>query len=116
MGSVEMGEASSQEASLLDTEVPQEPSAPREWAIHQVEHTLDYAVDSYFWLHVSNGLNLQVVHHLFPQVGWGHYKELSPIVQNVCKEFNVKYSTKPGLFAALWSHYKYLVSINDEPN
>ena len=32
-----------------------------EWAKHQVEHALDYAVDSAFWLHISNGLNLQVL-------------------------------------------------------
>jgi hypothetical protein len=55
--------------------------AKKEWAVHQVEHTLDYAIDSTFWLHVSNGLNLQAVHHLFPQIGWGHYKDLAPIIE-----------------------------------
>jgi len=89
---------------------------PKEWAIHQVEHALDYAIDSKFWLHVSNGLNLQVVHHLFPQVGWGHYTELAPIIQEVCSEFGVKYATKPSFFSALSSHYDYLKHINDEPN
>lgn len=87
-----------------------------EWAIHQVENALDYAVDSRFWLHVSNGLNLQVIHHLFPQVGWGHYKELSPIIRDVCDEFNVKYSTKPTFWEAMRSHYDYLVTVNDEPD
>jgi len=84
-----------------------------EWAMHQVENALDYAVDSTFWLHVSNGLNLQVVHHLFPQVGWGHYKELAPIIRDVCDEFNVKYSTKPTFWDAMQSHYDYLVTVND---
>jgi len=85
-----------------------------EWAIHQVNSALDYAVDSTFWHHISLGLNFQVVHHLFPQVAWGHYKELSPIIRRVCDEFNVEYSTKPTFWDALRSHYRTLVSINDD--
>lgn len=89
---------------------------PAEWALQQVEHTLDYAIGSTFWLHVSNGLNLQVVHHLFPQVGWGHYVQLAPIIHEVCADFNVAYATKSSFWKAVASHYSYLVSINDEPN
>lgn len=114
-----IGAEDTQDKSAADAEDAEQPACERppiEWAIHQVEHALDYSVDSAFWLHVSNGLNLQVVHHLFPQVGWGHYLEIEPIVREVCKEFNVTYSTKPNLLAALSSHYDYLKSINDEPN
>ena len=51
-----------------------------EWAVHQVGHAMDYAVDSTLWLHASNGLNLQAIHHLFPQVAWEHYTTLVSIV------------------------------------
>ena len=60
----------------------------------QVQHTVDYAVGSTLWLHLSNGLNLQVVHHLFPQVGWGHYTALAPIIAEVCRQHGVAYATK----------------------
>lgn len=90
-------------------------SSESEWAVHQVESTMDYAVNSRFWSHVSNGLNLQVVHHLFPQVGWGHYRELSPIIEEVCAEFGVKYAVKSSFGAALVSHFKYLNRVNTEP-
>lgn len=93
-----------------------EAMKPQEWAAHQVEHAIDYAVGSTFWLHVSVGLNLQVIHHLFPQVGWGHYTELSPIVRDVCAEFNVKYTVKPSFWDAVASHYRHLVDINYGPN
>lgn len=92
------------------------PSQVREWAIQQVEHTVDYAVSSTFWLHISVGLNLQAVHHLFPQIGWGHYTELAPIIHDVCAQFNVKYTTKPSFWEACASHYRYLVDINEGPN
>lgn len=85
----------------------------KEWAVHQVEHSLDYAVHSRFWLHISNGLNLQVVHHLFPQVGWGHYREIAVIVKEVCDAHGVTYNSEPTFWAAAASHFKYLAEINE---
>jgi len=80
--------------------------------VHQVEHAVDYAVDSSLWLHLSNGLNLQVVHHLFPQVGWGHYTSLAPIVADVCAAHGVSYTTQPSFWAALRSHLSHLARVN----
>jgi fatty acid desaturase len=91
------------------------PSPPKEWAVHQVEHALDYAVGSRFWLHCSNGLNLQVVHHLFPQVGWGHYLALAPIIQRTAAEHGVVYATLPSFGAALDAHLAWLREINVGP-
>lgn len=88
----------------------------REWGVHMVMHAFDYAIESRLWLHLSIGLNLQVVHHLFPQVAWCHYKDLVPIVQEVCDEFGVRYSKAPTFWAAMASHVKYLGAINDEPH
>merc|ERR1711871_1447034 len=62
----------------------------------------------------SIGLNLQVVHHIFPQVAWCHYRELSPIIQDVCNEFGVPYSKSPTFWTAMASHYKYLGDINED--
>ena len=87
--------------------------AQQEWAVHQIGHALDYAVDSRLWLHVSNGLNLQVVHHLFPQVGWGHYIALSKIIAQVAKEHGLTYNVKAGFREAMGSHLQYLTRIND---
>ena len=81
--------------------------------MHQMGHSLDYAVESRLWLHVSNGLNLQVVHHLFPQVGWGHHMELSKIIAQVAKEYGLKYNVKLSFREAMSSHLRYLTRIND---
>jgi len=85
----------------------------KEWAVHQVGHSLDYAVHSRFWLHISNGLNLQVVHHLFPQVAWGHYREIAAIVKEVCDDHGVTYNVQPTFWAAAASHFKHLAEINE---
>jgi hypothetical protein len=39
-----------------------------DWAVHQVSTTADWGTDSTVWLYLSNGLNHQTLHHLFPQV------------------------------------------------
>lgn len=84
----------------------------QEWARHQVEHALDYASGSRLWLHLSVGLNLQVEHHLFPQVGWGHYRALAPIVRATCAEFGVAYSEQPSFWAALKGHFSHIRRLN----
>ena len=45
-----------------------------DWAISQVAHTADYSCSSDLWLWLSNGLNHQTAHHLFPGVDWCHHK------------------------------------------
>jgi hypothetical protein len=85
-----------------------------EWAVHQIGHALDYATDSRLWLHLSVGLNLQVVHHLFPQIGWGHHMALSPLVAEVCAEYGITYTTRPTFWSAMSSHLSHLTDVNSD--
>ena len=54
----------------------------------------------------------QAVHHLFPQVGWGHYAQLAPIVATVCAKHGVVYTTQPTFWAALRAHLSHLSRVN----
>jgi hypothetical protein len=49
-------------------------SLAHDWAAAQVAHTADYSCRSTLWLWLSNGLNHQTAHHLFPSVDWCHHK------------------------------------------
>lgn len=52
-----------------------------EWAVHQLKTTRgDYNYDSWVWLALTQGLNLQSIHHVFPSVHWAHYPEIYRIV------------------------------------
>lgn len=55
------------------------------WAAAQCATTADFCHGSWFWTHISGGLNHQVVHHLFPGVCHVHYPALAPIVMKTCK-------------------------------
>lgn len=79
-----------------------------EWAIHQVETTVDFARTSRLVNWFTGGLNYQIEHHLFPQICHLHYPALSQIVEETSKEFGVSYSAHQTFGAAVASHYRLL--------
>jgi linoleoyl-CoA desaturase len=78
------------------------------WAEHQVETTVDFARRSRVLSWLLGGLNFQVEHHLFPRVCHVHYPALSRIVEQVCREFGVRYTAHATLFAGIRSHFRWL--------
>ena len=96
-----------------DFPMPEEATGriENEWAIHQVETTVDFARTSRIVNWFTGGLNYQIEHHLFPQICHLHYPELSKIVEQTSKEFGVRYTAHQTLGAAVASHYRLLRSL-----
>jgi fatty acid desaturase len=63
------------------------------WAVAQVETSNNFATDSTLWHVLSNGLNLQIEHHLFPGLNHCHLHHIAPIVQATCQEYGVRYKS-----------------------
>jgi len=65
------------------------------WAARQAVSSNNFCVDSplAFWL--SNALNYQVEHHLFPGINHEHLPTISPVVRATCAEFGVPYNSFP---------------------
>jgi linoleoyl-CoA desaturase len=80
----------------------------REWAVHQVETTVDFARGNPLVSWYLGGLNFQVEHHLFPRVSHLHYPALSRIVEETCQEYGVRYRSQQSVGAALRSHVRWL--------
>lgn len=78
------------------------------WAAQQIATTADFAHNSFFWTHVSGGLNYQVVHHLFPGVNHTHYPALAPIIKRIADKYGVKYYAYSSFWTALADHFKHL--------
>ena len=78
------------------------------WAIHQVETTVDFAQRSKVLTWLLGGLNYQIEHHLFPKICHTNYPAISKIVQQVCREFNLRYNAHTTFFSALKAHYHWL--------
>jgi linoleoyl-CoA desaturase len=79
-----------------------------EWAIHQMETTVNFARKNKLLSWYVGGLNFQVEHHLFPNICHVHYPQIAAIVEETAKEFNVPYLCAPTVKQALGSHLRML--------
>lgn len=87
-----------------------------DWAIHQVETTMNFSPNNKWLSWYVGGLNFQVEHHLFPRISHMHYPELSPIVRETCAEFGIAYLEHPTFGQALRSHVQYLKRLGRLPD
>lgn len=79
-----------------------------EWAVHEVQTTVDFAPGNKVLNWYAGGLNFQVEHHLFPHICHVHYPELSRIVKQTCQDFGIRYVSYPTWRAAIASHMRIL--------
>ena len=83
-------------------------SIENEWAIHQVETTIDFARRSKLAAWLLGGLNFQIEHHLFPRICHIHYPALSPLVEATCRDFGVKFGEHRTFWTGVAAHYRWL--------
>lgn len=78
------------------------------WAVHQVETTVDFARNSRLLCWLLGGLNFQIEHHLFPHVCHVHYPAISPLVEQTCREFGLRYAANETFMGGVASHFRWL--------
>jgi linoleoyl-CoA desaturase len=88
---------------------------PTEWAVHQVQTTVDFARNNRLLGWFVGGLNFQIEHHLFHKICHVHYPALSKLVEETCREYGVRYSAHPTFIAAVASHYRWLKQMGIPP-
>lgn len=101
-----------------DTRFPvPDPSSNKieeEWAVHQVATTANFAMRSRLASWLLGGLNFQIEHHLFPRVSHVHYRAISPLVKETCREFNLPYVAYPTFAKAVASHLLHLRNMGEK--
>ncbi len=79
-----------------------------EWAIHQMNTTVNFSRRNRFLSWYIGGLNFQVEHHLFPKICHVHYPKIAGIVERTAAEFQVPYLEHKSFGQALRSHFSTL--------
>lgn len=87
-----------------------------DWAIHQMKTTMNFSRNNKWLSWYLGGLNYQVEHHLFPRISHVHYAQLSGIVKETAREFNVPYLEHTTFLQALRSHITYLKKLGKLPD
>lgn len=80
--------------------------------IHVLETTADFSVENEFTTWLTGGINIHVVHHLFPHINHGHYIPLTRIIKQTAKEFGIQYQENPGFWPALKLHMQMLKKLS----
>ncbi len=82
--------------------------ATKNWHVHQLETTCDFAHQNNLLSYLIGGLNFQIEHHLFPHICHVHYPAIAEIVQQTAAEFGVTYHYKRTFWGAIKAHYGHL--------
>ena len=76
--------------------------------LHQLRSTANYASLSKFVIYFTGGVNLQIEHHLFPNIPFRLLPGVQKIVKQTCHEFSLPYHEFPSFFEALKDHIRFL--------
>jgi linoleoyl-CoA desaturase len=82
-----------------------------EWAVHEVQTTVDFSHRNPLARWFLGGLNFQIEHHLFSKICHTNYVRIAKVVEETCREFGVKYTAQRSFFGALRSHYRFLTAM-----
>lgn len=85
------------------------------WAIHQMQTTANFANRNKLLTWFCGGLNYQIEHHLFPNICHVHYPEISQIVKETAREYQVPYFHNETFPQAVVSHFKMLKKLGSLP-
>jgi len=80
----------------------------KNWAVHQLRTTVNFARKNAFLTWYLGGLNYQVEHHLFPRVCHTHYPKITRLVEEACRERGVPYLSHKTMRSSLASHFRWL--------
>jgi linoleoyl-CoA desaturase len=87
-----------------------------DWAIHQMNTTMNFSPRNKWLSWYVGGLNFQVEHHLFPRIAHVHYPAIAPIVRAVAAEFQVPYLQHEKFSTALQAHVQFLKKLGRAPD
>jgi linoleoyl-CoA desaturase len=98
---------------VVEAEFAEDTAPPTaRWHEWQVRSTVNFAHDDGLVSRVVTwyigGLNYQIEHHLFPRLPHTVYREISPVVEATCHEYDVPYHVQANVRTALASHYSHL--------
>lgn len=82
------------------------------YALHVLETTSDFSRNRPIGTWLMGGINLHVIHHLFPTICHIHYKPLTEIVKECAEEYGLQYYEQRSFASAISYHIKMLYHLS----
>ncbi|HEX6847538.1 MAG TPA: acyl-CoA desaturase [Chitinophagaceae bacterium] len=102
----------------METQFPQTDengNLPGDYYSHQLATSLDYAPTNKIYNFFLGGFNSHAAHHLYPKLPHTMYPEISVLIEQKTKEFNIPYN-KSSIVVAIRSHYRFLKVMGNSSN
>jgi linoleoyl-CoA desaturase len=80
---------------------------------NQVLSSMNYKTDDPITRFLTLGLDIQIEHHLFPNIPHSSLRQIQHIVRGYCKKNNIPYIEKPNIFSSIYSYICYLYKMGN---
>ena len=77
---------------------------------------MNYKTDDPLTRAISFGLDIQIEHHLFPNIPHSSLRKIQPIVRNYCDKNNIPYNENPTIFSSIYSYIRHLYEMGNDLN
>ena len=77
----------------------------KDWLKRQIHNSGNFVTKSALWTHLFGGINLQIVHHLFPDYSHMHYPKMNELIKKYAEDNNIPYVEVDTLWGVLVEFY-----------
>ena len=92
----------------------QDGNIENNYFIHVLETTADFSRENKFTAWLTGGINIHVIHHLFPKINHAHYIPLTRIVKQTAEEYGLQYQENKNFLEALKLHMMMLKMLSQK--
>ena len=85
-----------------------------DYLYNQVSSSVNYKTDNIFSRFICFGLDIQIEHHLFPNLPHSSLRRIRHIVKKYCTENNIPYIEKQSMSSAVYSYVTYLYDMGNK--
>lgn len=80
---------------------------------NQVSSSMNYRTDDFITRFLCFGLDIQIEHHLFPNIPHSSLRQIQHVVRGYCDKNDIPYIEKPSIFSSIYSYICYLFNMGN---
>jgi linoleoyl-CoA desaturase len=85
----------------------------KDFMYNQVSSSMNYRTDDFVTRFLCFGSDIQIEHHLFPNIPHSSLRQIQHIVRGYCGKNDIPYIEKPSIFSSIYSYICYLYNMGN---
>jgi linoleoyl-CoA desaturase len=85
----------------------------KDFLYNQISSSINYKTDDIFTRFICFGLDIQIEHHLFPNIPHSSIRKIQHIVSDFCRKNDIPYIEKSSMLPTMISYLKYLYQMGN---